>query len=96
MMKYKRIRSLREEAELTQLQMAKIIHCSQQAYSKYELGDREIPLEKLIILARFHHTSIDYILEVSDKRNVYDHKTINTEQEARIPTVTYLRHRSVY
>ena len=63
---YKRIRDLREDKDLTQQQMAKILHCSQQVYSNYELGQRDIPTEILISLAVFHRVSVDYILNISD------------------------------
>ena len=60
-MKYKRIRQLREVADMTQTELAKILHCSQRVYSNYELGERDIPTAILIALAQFHHTTTDYI-----------------------------------
>ncbi|MDR1564068.1 MAG: helix-turn-helix transcriptional regulator [Oscillospiraceae bacterium] len=66
---YRRIRDLREDADLTQSQMAKILSCSQQVYSNYELGQRDIPTDILIALARFHKTSADYILEITDDKS---------------------------
>lgn len=63
---YKRIRELREDKDLTQTQMAKILNCSQQVYSNYELGQRDIPTDLLINLSLFHNVSIDYILGISD------------------------------
>lgn len=65
---YQRIRDLREDADLTQKEMAKILNCSQQVYSNYELGQRDIPTSVLIALAKYHKTSADYILGLSDKR----------------------------
>lgn len=65
---YKRIRDLREDADLTQKQMAQFLNCSQQVYSNYELGQRDIPTAVLIALARFHQTTTDYILGLSDKK----------------------------
>lgn len=65
---YQRIRDLREDADLTQKEMAKILHCSQQVYSNYELGQRDIPTAVLIALARFYETTTDYILGLSDQR----------------------------
>lgn len=50
-MAYTKIRDLREDADLTQAQMAKVLNCSQQAYSNYELGQRDIPTDILIALA---------------------------------------------
>lgn len=67
---YQRIRDLREDADLTQVQMAKYLCCSQQAYSCYELGQRDIPTEVLIRLADFHHTTTDYLLGLTEYRNV--------------------------
>ena len=64
---YKRIRELREDRDLTQAQIAKVLNCSQQVYSNYELGQRDIPTDILIKLCRFHKVTSDYILELSDK-----------------------------
>ena len=65
-MVYRRIRDLREDRDMTQKQMADLLHCSQQVYSNYELGQRDIPIEVLIGLSRIHGVSIDYILGVTD------------------------------
>ena len=65
---YERIRDLREDKDITQKQMAEILHCSQQVYSNYELGQRDIPTAILIALARFHETTTDYILGLSDEK----------------------------
>ena len=66
---YRRIRELREDRDLTQKEMAKALNCSQQVYSNYELGQRDIPTDILIKLCRFHRVSADYILELSDSPN---------------------------
>ncbi len=63
---YKRIRDLREDHDLTQRQMAEMLRCSQQVYSNYELGQRDIPTEVLIRLARFYRVSADYLLGMTD------------------------------
>ena len=63
---YRRIRDLREDKDLTQKQMAEILFCSQQVYSNYELGQRDIPTEILIKLSKFHNVSVDYLLGISD------------------------------
>ena len=65
---YRRIRDLREDSDLTQKQMAEILHCSQQVYSNYELGQRDIPTTVLIALAKHHNTTTDYILGLTDKK----------------------------
>ncbi len=63
---YRRIRDLREDNDLTQKQMAKILNCSQQVYSNYELGQRDIPTDILIKLSHFYKVSVDYILGISE------------------------------
>lgn len=63
---YKRIRDLREDKDLTQTQMGKILHCSQRVYSNYECGDIDIPTAILIKLADYHNVSIDYLLNRTD------------------------------
>lgn len=68
---YERLRNLREDADLTQKQMAEILHCSQQVYSNYELGQRDIPTAILIELAKFHNTSTDYILGLTNEQRPY-------------------------
>ena len=65
-MTYKRIRDLREDKDITQKEIAKILNCSQQVYSNYELGQRDIPTDILIKLSEFHKVSIDYILGLTD------------------------------
>ena len=65
---YKRIRDLREDSDLTQKEVAEMLHCSQQVYSNYELGQRDIPTQILIALAKFYHTTTDYILGLTDMR----------------------------
>lgn len=61
-MLYQRIRDLREDKDMTQTQMAKILSCSQRIYSNYERGDVDIPTDILIKLADFHSVSVDYLL----------------------------------
>lgn len=65
-----RIRDLREDRDLTQTQVAQMLNCSQQAYSNYELGQRDIPTDILIKLAKIYNVSVDYILERTDNPNM--------------------------
>ena len=65
---YQRIRDLREDADLSQREIAEALNCSQQAYSNYELGQRDIPTAILISLAKYHNTTTDYILGLTDKK----------------------------
>ena len=69
-MVYHRIRDLREDADLSQKEMARLLNCSQQVYSNYELGQRDIPTEILIRLAKIHHTTTDYILGLTNRPEV--------------------------
>ena len=63
---YPRIRDLREDKDMTQTQVAKMLGMSQTGYSKYETGENDIPTAILIQLARFYETSIDYFLGETD------------------------------
>ncbi len=63
---YQRIRDLREDHEMTQTQISKILSCSQRVYSNYERGDIDIPTAVLIKLADFHGVSVDYLLNRTD------------------------------
>lgn len=67
-----RIRDLREDHDYTQTDIANRLHISQPAYSYYENGERAIPLELLIEIARIYHVSIDYLLGETDNPNRYD------------------------
>ena len=68
---YKRVRDLREDKDLTQTEIAKIIGMSQTGYSKYETGENDIPTAILIKLAEFYNTSTDYILGVTNDKKPY-------------------------
>ena len=63
---YRRIRDLREDHDLNQTQLAKLLGMSQTGYSKYETGENDIPTQILIQLARLYNTSIDYLLGESN------------------------------
>ena len=66
-----RLRDLREDNDMSQAQMAKLLNCSQQTYSRYESHTTEIPLESLIFLAEYYKTSVDYLLGVTNKKKPY-------------------------
>ena len=66
-----RIRDLREDRDLTQQQIADHLHIKQNTYSQYENGQRQIPLEALIALAKYYKTSTDYILGLTNERKPY-------------------------
>ena len=68
---YKRLRDLREDNDMSQTALAKIIGMSQTGYSKYETGENDIPTSILIKLADYYHTSTDYILGLTDVKEPY-------------------------
>ncbi len=68
---YKRLRDLREDKDMTQSQLAKILNISQRGYSHYETGKNDIPTETLIKLAKFYNTSVDYILGITNNKKPY-------------------------
>ncbi|MBQ3133785.1 MAG: helix-turn-helix transcriptional regulator [Clostridia bacterium] len=65
---YRRIRELREDRDMTQKEIAQMLGMSQTGYSKYETGENDVPTQILIQLARFYHTSIDYLLDQTDEK----------------------------
>ena len=66
---YPRIRELREDSDFSQKEVAKLLNCSQQVYSNYELGTRDVPISVLKQLALIYKTSIDYIVGLSNNRD---------------------------
>lgn len=71
---YHRIRDLREDRDLNQTAVAKMLGMSQTGYSKYEMGENDIPTAILIKLARFYNTSIDYLLGETARKTRYPKK----------------------
>ena len=65
------IRNIREDNDLTQEQIAKILNCSQQTYSRYETGEIRIDINQLIKLSKFYNTSVDYLLGLTDEIKPY-------------------------
>lgn len=66
-----RLREIREDKDLKQSDIAKILNVSQVAYSYYELGRRQLPVDLLKKLALFYETSTDYLLGLTDERKPY-------------------------
>jgi len=73
---YQRLRDLRNDKELNQIDIALLLETTQQQYSKYELGVQEIPTRHLIKLADFYNTSTDYILGRTNNIKPYPKKLI--------------------
>lgn len=61
-----RIKEMREDRDIPQREIAELLKCSQVCYSRYENGQREIPLEALCKLAEFYNTTTDYLLGLTD------------------------------
>lgn len=68
---YSRIRNLREDSDLTQTTVAKMLGMSQTGYSKYETGENDVPTAILIKLAEYYKTNVDYILGLTDNPIYY-------------------------
>ena len=69
-----RLKDLREDHDLKQEDVAKILNISQTNYSKYELGKINIPINSLIVLADFYNTSIDYLLGITNESKTISSK----------------------
>ena len=66
---YQRLKDLKEDADLTQKQVADLIGVSMNHYGKYERGETDIPLEKAIILAKYYGVSLDYLAGLTNEKN---------------------------
>lgn len=68
---YPHVRNLREDSDLSQADIAKMLNCTQAAYSYYEIGKRDIPTPVLIKLAKYYKTSTDYLLGLTNNKTPY-------------------------
>ena len=78
---YSRIRDLREDKDLYQKDLAKYLNCSQVCYSHYEMGKRDVPTEILIKLAEYYHTSTDYLLGLTDRKQPYPKSVLTKNKD---------------
>ena len=67
-----RIKDLREDNDITQKELAEYLHIKQNTYSQYENGQRQLPIDALIALAKFYNTSTDYILGLTSEKKPYN------------------------
>lgn len=67
-MYFQRITDLRKEHNLTQQNVADLLHCQREVYRRHEKGIREIPISSVIVLAKYYNVSVDYLLGVTDKK----------------------------
>lgn len=65
-----KIKNLREDSDMTQTDVAKLLKISQRAYSHYERGDREMSLESIVHIADYYDVSVDYLLGRTNKKDV--------------------------
>ena len=80
-----RLRNLREDSDLTQKDLSKMLNISQVAYSYYELDKRSIPLELLSKIADFYNTSVDYLLFRTDTPVPYPKNQSNKNKDITLP-----------
>ena len=66
-----RLKDIREDRDITQRELAAYLRISQNTYSQYENGKRQLPIELLVRLAEYFQTSTDYILELTDCKEPY-------------------------
>ena len=69
-----RLKSLREDKDITQTEIANFLNCKQNTYQQYESGKRQIPIEALKKLSDFYNTSVDYLLDMTDEIKPYPRK----------------------
>lgn len=69
-----RLRDLREDNDLTQKELAEMLHIRQNTYSQYENGQRQVPIDILIKLSEWYRVSVDYILDLTDEKKPYTRK----------------------
>ena len=67
-----KIRDLREDNDYKQSEIAQLLNCTQQTYSRYETGEITIDINSLITLAQFYQTSIDYLVGLTNNTKPYD------------------------
>ncbi len=65
---FKRLEDLRTDADLTQEEVANILHCQREVYRRYEKGIREIPISYAITLAKYYSVTLDYLTGLSDEK----------------------------
>lgn len=73
-MYFRRMEDLRIDNNLTQVQVASLLHCHRQVYRRYEKGIRDTPVDILITLAELYETSVDYLVEITDIKDPYTRK----------------------
>lgn len=78
-MNIERLKEIREDKDLLQKDIAKILNITQVQYSRYETGVRVIPIYHIAKLAQYYHTSVDYLLGLTDERKAYPKSILNNK-----------------
>ena len=65
---FPRLADLRQDHDMTQQEVANLLHCQREVYRRYEKGIREIPVSYAIILAKYYNVTLDYLFGVSDEK----------------------------
>ncbi len=76
-----RLKELREDNDLLQKDLAKVLCISQQQYSRYENGENELSYDGLIKISNYYKVSIDYILYQTDERKPYEKSIVKTNNK---------------
>ena len=66
-----RLKAIREDSDIAQKTLSEYLNIKQNTYSQYENGQRQLPIEFLIALAKYYKTSTDYILGLTDEKKPY-------------------------
>ena len=74
-----RLKEIREDRDLLQRDIARVLKISQVVYSRYETGIRLIPIDKLTILAKFYQVLVDYLLSLTDEKKPYPKSVLHHE-----------------
>lgn len=88
------IRDLREDNDLKQSDLAKVLSVSQQYYSKYEMGQYELPIRHIITLAKFYNISADYLLGLTDYSDMLGNSDISTPTKILVNDILELSDKS--
>ncbi len=63
---YQRLRDLREDRDVTQAEIAELLHTTREQYNRYERGKQELPMHHFVTLARYYNVSLDYLAGLVD------------------------------
>ncbi len=74
-----RLKEIREDRDLKQVEVAKVLKISQVVYSRYETGIRLMPIDKLDMLASYYNVSVDYLIGRTDDRRPYPKSMLEKE-----------------